>query len=161
NDVKKLMQLLGEVLNQPNIARQYSRYFEATEARVAEVVTHIPRAERPRVLYCNLSRLTQEQLIGEWWIETAGGRSVTNNGRSTESLTFSMEQLFAWDSDVLILATPEDLKEAYRDPRFGKLQAIARHRVYVAPTGAHLWANRTIEQPLTLLWAAKIFYPEQ
>ena len=31
--------------------------------------------------------------------------------------------------------------------------------VIVAPIGAHLWTNRTIEQPLTLQWAAKAFLP--
>ena len=30
----------------------------------------------------------------------------------------------------------------------------------MAPCAAHLWANRTAEQPLTVLWAAKIFHPE-
>ena len=31
----------------------------------------------------------------------------------------------------------------------------------MAPMGAHTWANRTIEQPLTVLWAAKTFYPDE
>jgi iron complex transport system substrate-binding protein len=111
------------------------------------------------VLYCNLKRLTQEQLIGEWWISAAGGISVTNNGRSTESYSFSIEQLFAWDPDILIVATPDDLQELREDSRFAHLKAVAAKRFYLAPIGAHLWANRTVEQPLTLLWAASIFLP--
>ncbi|MDD3852209.1 MAG: ABC transporter substrate-binding protein, partial [Syntrophomonadaceae bacterium] len=28
------------------------------------------------------------------------------------------------------------------------------------PMGAHVWAHRTAEQPLMLMWAAKTFHPE-
>jgi iron complex transport system substrate-binding protein len=33
-------------------------------------------------------------------------------------------------------------------------------RVYMIPQGAHNWGNRTIEQPLTVLWAAQTIYPD-
>lgn len=31
----------------------------------------------------------------------------------------------------------------------------------ISPIGAHVWGNRTVEQPLTVLWAAKHLYPEE
>jgi iron complex transport system substrate-binding protein len=160
-DVRQVMRLMGEVLDKPAIANDYIRYFDDTTRRVREALEKVPRAERPRVLYCNLKRLTQDQLIGEWWIETAGGISVTNNGRAVESYAFSMEQLFAWNPDILILANTDDLKQLHADSRFAGLKAMASRRVYVAPIGAHLWSNRTVEQPLTLLWAAQIFAPDR
>ena len=61
---------------------------------------------------------------------------------------------------ILLVSGPEDLKEVYEDRRFLAIKAVKSRRVYVAPCAAHLWANRTVEQPLTVLWAAKIFYPE-
>ena len=160
-DVKRLMRLLGEVLNKRSSAEQYCRYFDQTVARVRHTVGSLAPGKRPKVLFCSLKSLTQQHLIAEWWIDTAGGVSVTNNGRTTESFTFSLEQMLFWDPDILIVATPDDLKEIYRDPRYGKMKAVTAHRVYVAPIAAHLWANRSVEQPLTLLWAAKTFYPQQ
>ena len=160
-DVKQVVRLVGEVLNKPAIANDYVQYFDSTLKRVAGAVASIPRAKRPRVLYCNLKRLTQEQLIGEWWIEAAGGISVTNNGRSVESYTFSLEQLFKWDPDILIVANPDDFKEVYGDPRYAALKAVKTHQIFVAPIAAHLWTNRTIEEPLTLLWAARTFFPSE
>ena len=32
--------------------------------------------------------------------------------------------------------------------------------MYVVPTVAHVWGNRTVEQPLTVLWAMNKMYSE-
>lgn len=160
-DVKQLVRLLGEVFSKRSTAEAYCLYFDKTVTRVKHDVSKIPVEKRPKVLYCSLKNLTQQHLIAEWWIETAGGISVTNNGRKTESFTFSLEQLFVWDPDIIIVATQDDLKEIYRDSRYSKLKAVTSRRVFVAPIAAHLWANRTIEQPLTVLWAARTFFPNE
>ena len=91
---KQLMSLMGEIFDRPATATDYIRYFDETISRVTRTVSTIPSARRPRVLYCTLRRLTQEQLISEWWIATAGGRSVTDTTRTTESFTFTLEQVF-------------------------------------------------------------------
>jgi len=160
-DVKQVVTLLGTLFDESSVAREYIAYFDSTVERVATVVGAIPIERRPRVLYCTLRRLTQEQLISEWWIVTAGGKSVTDANRTTESYTFTLEQLLAWDPDVLIVSSADDLQELHDDPRYRGLRALKTGRVHVAPTGAHQWANRTIEQPLTILWAAKTFFPDE
>jgi iron complex transport system substrate-binding protein len=157
-DVKELIRLVGEVLNRQQAAAQYITYFDETVKRVKEKVSPVPQGQRPKVLLCTMRSLTQPHLIAEWWIETAGGISVTNNGRKVESFTFSLEQMLAWNPDVLLVPSQEDLKEAYGDRRLSSVKAIESRRVFVVPCVAHLWANRTSEQPLTVLWAAKIFY---
>lgn len=159
-DVKTVMRLLGTLYGKADTAEAYCRYFDATLARVAARVDGLPLERRPRVLFANLKRLTQPHLIAEWWIAKAGGRSVTDNGRTTESLTFSMEQLLAWNPEVLIVSTPAEVADAYADPRLAGVAAVRSKRVIAVPMGAHLWGNRTIEQPLTVLWAAKTFHPD-
>lgn len=159
-DITQVMTLMGSVLHAESAAADYLKYFDEVVARVKTGVATVPRDKRPRVLYCNLQRLTQDQLIGEWWIETAGGTSVTNNGRTSESFTFTLEQMFAWDPDVLIVASGDDMKELHSDKRYASLKAVRTNRIVVAPIGAHTWTNRTIEQPLTLMWAAKQFLPQ-
>ncbi len=159
-DAKALIRLIGQVLGRDDAAADYVKYFDDTVKRVAETTSAIPRKERPRVLFCNVRSLTQPHLIAEWWIEAAGGISVTNDGRKMESFTFSPEQMLAWNPDVLLVPGREDVKEIYKDRRFSTITAVKSRRIYVAPCVAHLWANRTAEQPLTVLWAAKIFYPD-
>ena len=60
---------------------------------------------------------------------------------------------------MLILNAPSDRDIIARDERFQKLKAVANKHVYLIPVGVHVWAHRTIEQPLTVLWAAKTFHP--
>lgn len=160
-DVKKVIQLMGDTFDKPDKAKEYIQYFDDTLKRVQTVVAGIPAEKKPKVLYCSAKTLTQPHLIVEWWADAAGGISVTNNGRNTESVEFSIEQMLKWDPDILILSEPKDMDIINKDERFSKIKAVVNKKVYVAPVGAHTWANRTIEQPLTVLWAAKTFYPEQ
>lgn len=157
-DVKAAARLLGRVFDKPQAAERYAERFDAILARVAGTLSQSASA-RPRVLYFNPATLTQPHLVAEWWIRTAGGESVTDDGRSVESRSFTMEQLLAWDPDILIVSGFDEAATLRREPRFAGLKAVRAGRVLVAPCGAHTWSNRTSEQPLTVLWAAKQFHP--
>ena len=160
-DVKACMTLLGDVFRKPDVAARYRRYFDDTLARVGAALRTVPATARPTVLYFHPESLTQPRLIAEWWIPAAGGVSVTNDGRTAESRSFSLEQVVRWDPDLLIVTGPKDVTTVRTDATFKQLKAVRGGRVYVVPVGAHTWANRTAEQPLTVLWAAKTFHPER
>lgn len=160
-DVKKVMAIVGKVFNKDVQAQDYIKFFDDTVKKVNTVVTNIPQGQRPKVLYADIEKLSQPHLIVEWWIPTAGGISVTNNGRTTESVAFDYEQLLKWNPDILIVADAKTIDTVYSEPKLAQLSAVKNKRVLVAPMGAHTWANRTIEQPLTVLWAAKTFYPDR
>ena len=155
------MALLGDVLQKPEAAARYRRYFDDTLGRVAASLRAVPAAARPRVLYLHPETLTQPRLIAECWIPAAGGISVTHDGRTAESRSFTLEQVILWDPDVLIVTGPKDVAPVAADRTLKQLRAVRQRRVYVVPVGAHTWANRTAEQPLTMLWAAKTFHPER
>ncbi len=158
-DVKRCMAVMGEAYGKPDRAAAYQRYFDETIARVAKALAPIEASKRPTVLYFQPSTLTQPRLIAEWWIPAAGGISVTSDGRTAESKTFSLEQLIAWDPDILIVTEPKDVQLVNADRVFKTLKAVRNGKVYVVPVGAHTWSNRTAEQPLTVLWAAETFHP--
>jgi iron complex transport system substrate-binding protein len=158
-DVKAVMRLLGQIYGKAEAAETYCSYFDATLGKIAARLAQQP-AQRPRVLYASLKRMTQPHLIAEWWIAKAGGRSVTEGERPTEALTFSREQVLAWDPEVMIVSSAAEVADAYADPRLATVSAIRNRRVAVIPTGVHLWGNRTVEQPLTVLWAAQLIHPD-
>ncbi len=160
-DLKACMSLLGEVLAKPAVALRYVRWFDATLARVSGGLRGLPPQQRPRVLYLQPETLTQPRLIAEWWIPAAGGISVTDDGRRTESRSFTLEQVLLWDPDVLILTTPQAVQRLRADRVLSSLKAVRNGRLLVAPVGAHSWSNRTAEQPLTLLWAAQALHPDR
>jgi iron complex transport system substrate-binding protein len=159
-DVKQAVRLLGEVYGKPAAAERYERYFDAALARVGERLGG-PALVRPRVLYFSPATLTQPHLVAEWWIRAAGGDSVTDDGRQFEARNFSLEQLLAWDPDFLLVADPSDVDVVRNDRRLAGLRAVQAGRVLVVPCGAHTWGNRTAEQPLTVLWAARHFHPQR
>ncbi|MDD2759277.1 MAG: ABC transporter substrate-binding protein [Methylomonas sp.] len=157
-EVKAAVHLLGQLYSRPDAADRYVERFDDTLTNVATKLRNSSPI-RPRVLYFNPSTLTQPHLVVEWWIKAAGGESVTDNGRSIESRSFTMEQLLAWNPDFLIVVSREDAEIVLREPRFADLAAVRNRRLLVAPCAAHTWSNRTAEQPLTVLWAAKQFHP--
>jgi iron complex transport system substrate-binding protein len=160
DDVKTVMRLLGELYNKQEAADAYSRYFDKTIERVAGRVDALRNDQRPRVLYADLRRLTQPHKIAEWWIAKAGGRSVTDDGRIGEAFNFSVEQILAWNPEVIIVTAQPEIADAYADARLANVSAIKNRRVYAIPMGVHVCGNRTVEQPLTVLWAAKVFHPD-
>ena len=160
DDVKTAMRLLGALYDKPDVAETYCRYFDESLAKVSARTDALSAADRPRVLYANLKLLTQPHRIAEWWIAKAGGKSVTDDGRTSEAFNFSIEQVLLWDPEVIIVSGADEIADAYADARLAGVSAIKKRRVYAVPMGAHVWGNRTAEQPLTVLWAAKIFHPE-
>ncbi|HEX2841353.1 ABC transporter substrate-binding protein [Hyphomicrobium sp.] len=160
DDVKAAMRLLGALYDRPDAAEAYCRYFDETLAKVSARTDALRDAQRPRVLYANLKNLTQPHRIAEWWIAKAGGKSVTDDGRTSEAFNFSIEQVLHWDPEVIVVSAAHEIADAYADARIAGVSAIKNRRVYAVPMGAHVWGNRTAEQPLTILWAAKAFHPE-
>ncbi len=158
-DVKACMALLGQVFGKPEVARRYERWFDATLARVQEGLRGAAVAQRPRVLYLQPETMTQPRLIAEWWIPAAGGVSVSADGRQTESRSFTFEQVLLWNPDILILSSPAALQRVRQERAFASLKAVRSGQLHLVPVGAHTWSNRTAEQPLTVLWAAKTFHP--
>ena len=160
-DVKQAINLVGQVLNREAQAQDYIKYFDDTVARVNGVIKDIPVVKRPRVLYCNVQTMTAPHAISDWWIEQAGGISVAKENRIAENIEFSMEQMLKWDPQVIVVSAPGQVKALYNDKRFKEISAVKNRQVYATPMGAHIWASKTAEQPLMLLWATKTFYPEE
>lgn len=159
-DVKKLMTLMGDVYDRQDTARDYVQFFDSTLQRVDAKTAQIPVNQRPRVLHFAFTTMTVPHKIGDWWITKAGGKSVSDAPRDTESLKIEPEQILKWNPDIIIVATPSEIGAVYNDTRLSTVNAIKNKRVYITPMGAHMWSHRGSETPLTVLWAAKTFYPD-
>lgn len=159
-DVKKLMTLMGEIYDEQEKAQEYVQFFDMTIQRIDAKVSTIPADQRPKVLYFQYTSMSVPHKIGDWWITKAGGKSVTDEPRQTESLKIEPEQIVKWNPDIIIVASPAEIGAVYNDTRLSSVPAIKNKRVYITPMGAHIWSHRGIETPLTVLWAAKTFYPD-
>lgn len=159
-DVKQCITLLGEIFGEDERAKAYIQYFNETLARIKAITDAIPDNDRVRCFYGTLSGLSNPHSISEWWIEAAGGVSVTKDIHTSESVTVHSEDMMIWNPQVIFLSAPNEFSVAETDIRFTQLEAIKNKRYYIVPKGVHVWGNRNIEQPLTVLWAGAKLYPQ-
>ncbi|MDR1884688.1 MAG: ABC transporter substrate-binding protein [Synergistaceae bacterium] len=160
DDVKKAVTLVGEVLNQQAAAADYLVYFDEKVAMANERIGKLGSNEKKTVIYGNVGQLNQPHRIAEWWISQAGGISVTDNGRKEDIYNYEMEDLLKWNPSVIFLASTSSKGDILSDSRFAGIKAVKDDAIYGIPTVAHVWGNRTVEQPLTIFWAMNKLYPE-
>ncbi|MDD2852277.1 MAG: ABC transporter substrate-binding protein [Desulfuromonadaceae bacterium] len=160
-DVKASMSLLADVLDRTAKSNEYLRYFETIMAGVRKTSRGLSKSSMPKVLFFNPDTLTQPPPIVDWWIHEAGGQSVTTGLQKYGNAKYSHEQILLWNPDIMIVYAPDKIARVYQDKRLSKVNAVVNKRVYCTPISTHSWGNRTIEQPLTVLWAAKHFHPDR
>jgi iron complex transport system substrate-binding protein len=161
SDIKANMKLLGHVLGRTSRCDDYLRYFETTMNRVHRTLSGSAKNSAPKVLFFNPNSLKVPLPITEWWIREAGGQSVTSGISENKEGGYSHEQILLWNPDVVLVSAPEQIARVYEDRRLMRVNAVLNKRVYAMPIGAHPWGQRTVEQPLTVLWAAKLFFPDR
>jgi iron complex transport system substrate-binding protein len=95
------------------------------------------------------------------WITIAGGvNAATVSGLARP---VSMEQVAAWNPDVIIVGTApneESRRAILTDPRWSRITAVQTGRVFVNPSGVYLWDRHSAEAALQVLWAAKVLHPD-
>jgi iron complex transport system substrate-binding protein len=161
DDVKTAVTLMGDALGKQDLAKDYITYFDTTISKAADLTKQLDEESKKTVLYGNVSKLNQPHVIAEWWIKAAGGKSVTDDGRTEgNSLEYTIEDLLLWNPQVIFVTDPSVIEEINADSKLENIFAIKNKAVYCVPTVAHVWGNRTVEQPLTVLWAANKMYPE-
>lgn len=158
-DVRKAVDLMGQVLARPDRAGRYLEYFDRKLALAQALTSGLSENDKPRVLYGNPLRFTQPHQIAEWWIARAGGRSVTSQSGVRGSLQYNMEDLLRWDPEVMILINPEEALEMRARKDYQDIRAVKNSVFHYIPTVAHTWGNRTVEQPLTVLWTLHKLHP--
>lgn len=160
-DIRKAVTLMGDVFGVPEVATDYLDYFDKTVAKAQELTKDLKEEDKKTVLYGNATDLTQPHVIAEWWIPAAGGISVTDNGRTTGTgFKYTLEELLRWNPDAMIPTGKKIIDEIKADPVLAQINAVKNDEFFVMPTVAHVWGNRTVEIPLTILLTTHKLYPE-
>lgn len=161
NDIKPAITLLGEVFNAQDVAADYLAYFDEKVALAEDLTENIKAEDKKTVLYGSISSFTQPHLIAEWWIPAAGGISVTKDApREKESLVYTLEDLLKWNPDTMIVSSSSEKEKVLADTRLADVKAVKNGQIFIIPRVAHVWGNRTTEQPLTIFWTLNKLYPE-
>ncbi|NMC79799.1 MAG: ABC transporter substrate-binding protein, partial [Chloroflexi bacterium] len=77
-----------------------------------------------------------------------------------ESLVYTLEDLLKWNPDVMIVSSAAEKEKVLADTRLADVKAVKNDQIFIIPRIAHVWGNRTTEQPLTIFWTMNKLYPE-
>lgn len=163
NQTEEAANVLGQVFNDPARAKAYDDFYNSILANISSRIASVPESGRPTVLYFYATRVWAMDASG--WIVPAGGVEVFNPAGLTPvaagdvAYPISMEQLLAWNPDIIVLAhATTDIPAMNNNSEFDELSAVQNHRVYVCPYGVCYWW-RGAESPLMVEWAATKLYP--
>lgn len=159
DELKAAVTLLGDILGEQERAADYCKYFDESVKKAEGLISGVAQESKRKVIYGDVVGMSNPHKISEWWITQGGGISVTEAAHTEQSLTYTMEDLLAWNPDVMFVTNSqtEDLKN---DAQLATITAVANDAVYVVPTVGHTWGNRSTEQPLVIFWTINKLYPE-
>lgn len=130
--IRLIGQIVGQQKRADEVADFWAKTTQSVEARAAKASAH------PRVLYTgkngnSLSAPGRNTVFGST-LDTAGGRSVGDQLPSAlaskEANTVSLEQILAWDPDVIIASGAAARNKIMSDPAWRALKAVQGRRVY-------------------------------
>jgi len=161
------LRTLGGVLGETARGKELAQYVDNTLAEIAKRVATVPLEKRPRVYYARSPSGLQTALSGSINVEvldTLGAINVAGTiGQGSGGLAgVSLEQVLAWDPEVIVTIDPNFYAVVRNHPAWASVRAVRARRVYLSPHLPFGWfdfppgPNRMIG----LQWLAKTLYPD-
>jgi iron complex transport system substrate-binding protein len=167
--------LLGTALGETERAQELVHYFKTNREKIETTTGRIAESEKPSTLllyYRSSGNDVSFQVPPSSWIQTqivlsAGGKpvwtkAVTGNGWQTVGL----EQIAAWDPEVILLVAYNDNPDEIRDrlimdPNWEALKAIRSGSFVAFPGDYYSWDQPDTRWILGLQWTAAQLHPDQ
>ena len=166
DEMKKSIELTATVFggDAPDIAKKYNAELDQVLSDVKAKTNKLSDSERVSVLHGNaVHDLTIDgtNTIIDDWIKAAGGKNaVTESTQGNAQAKFSLEQVVAWNPDVIITGKADDVEAILADENWATINAVKNKQVYVNPKGVFGWDRYGVEELLQIQWAAATLHPE-
>ena len=162
------LELIGEVCGgkAQDKMKMITDYYSDTIDLVKEHAAKIPEKKRLRVYHGinEIARTDGKQSIGADWIGAVGavnvsaGEDVNVDGTDYQA---TLEQIYAWDPDVVICNAAESVDYLYSDSKWKGFRAVKEKQVKAIPIGATRWGQRgSVETYFAMLWLGCEIYPK-
>ncbi len=166
DEMRESIALTAEVLggDAPAIAEKYFTYLDEKIAWVDSITSTVPENERKYIAHgssvYNMG-IDGVNTIIDNWITLAGGINVASKEIDGNLKEFNMEQMLAWDPDVIITGGDnQEVADILADPAWQSLKAVQNGDVYSNPRGIFPWDRYGVEEALQFQWAAMLLYPD-
>jgi len=165
--------ILGKVFpNHNNVSEKVDSYSKDVLSRINERLADLPKENKQSILFLfnydeNKMITSGTHFFGQWWANAVGAANIAEGIKLDNSnAVITMEQVYAWDPDVIYISNftpcePEDVyNNAINADDWSDVQAVKDRRVYKMPLGTYRSYTPGVDTPVTLLWMAKMTYPE-
>jgi iron complex transport system substrate-binding protein len=162
----EVYRLLGKILGVEQRAEKLARYADETLNGLKARVAAIPESERPRLYYGRGANGLETGLAGSINLEVLERVGAINVAAAagTGGLTkVSMEQVLAWNPDVILTLDPGFYRSVGKDPLWGSVKAVRNGRIYLAPSLPFGWFDSPpgVNRLIGVRWLMAILYPKQ
>ncbi|NLA96341.1 MAG: ABC transporter substrate-binding protein [Clostridiaceae bacterium] len=159
---------MGKVLGNEERGEELALYCETILADAREKASSIPEEDRVKVYYAEgetgLSTIISGtihsqiyELIGAKIVVDADSAQIQKGGG-----TVSLEQVLAWEPDVIMFARGSIFETVAGDASWAALEAISSDRYYEIPTEPYNWLGRPPgpNRMIGVRWLGNLLYPE-
>src|SRR5262245_26112812 len=140
-------------------ADQVETLLRVIKARVGMV----PEGSRPRVYFARGQKGLETGLGGSINVESIEFMGAVNvaGGQQGGLATISMEQILAWDPEVILAIDPVFSRNAVTDSTWSSLTAVRAGRVHLSPRLPFGWIDfpPSVNRLIGLWWLGKVLYP--
>ena len=156
---------LGELTHRESQADAFAKYADDTIATIKGRIDKVAQDKRPRVYYARGPRGLETGLGGSINVETIeflGAQNVAGERRGGMA-TVSIEQVLAWNPDVIITIEPAFAAAVRTDAVWAPIKAVKSGRIYLSPRLPFGWVDfpPSVNRLIGLWWLAKMLYPDQ
>lgn len=159
---------IGKIIGAEDNASKLNDFNKKNLEKVKEVSSSLSDSEKKRVYYAegkdglstDGSGSTHSQLI-----DLCGGVNVAKlpTDSNSSSVQVSIEQVMAWNPDVIICNNPSFYDGIYNDSNWANINAVKNHQVYCSPQSPFKWIDRPTGANMIMgvPWIAKVIYPDK
>lgn len=165
-DYPRAYEYLGKLLGREARGKKLAAYFRQELQKLRAEAAGIPESERVSVYFAEgldgLTTVASDSVHGEALV-LAGGKNVYRD--TPENLRIkpriSIEQVLAFDPEVIIVQEASFFDDIYRDSRWRGIRAVRNKRVFLEPDTPFNWMDRppSFMRLMGAKWLAGILYP--
>jgi iron complex transport system substrate-binding protein len=161
----EVYRMLGDLLGVKDRAELLARYADETRDGFAERLASIPHSERPRVYYGRGPDGLETGLAGSInmeVLECVGAINVAASAGSGGLTKVSLEQVLAWDPDVILALDPAFYRAVRTDPLWTSIKAVRDSRIYLVPKLPYGWFDLPpgVNRLIGVRWLLSILHPK-
>lgn len=163
--------LLSELFPENDKADLVAKYSQEKYDFVQERVANLSEEEREKVFFLfqyNDTMITTsgKKFFGQWWADAVGAVNVGEEMETAYSTQVNLEQVYTWNPDRILItnfnkAQPDDLyNNTIGVYDWSGISAVENGKVSKMPLGMYRSYTCGVDTPVTLMWLAKMVYPE-